>query len=102
VPDGKLHLLPFDGLKDHEGKYVLESHVVTYAPSATVLHLLRQSRSAARATMSFLGVGDVIYPRPAIVTSNTSISTPPKENVTADFLVGIRSHSRTCPGVDRK
>src|SRR5439155_3364838 len=58
VPDGKLHVLPFDGLKDDEGKYVLESHVVTYAPSATVLHLLRQFRSAARATMSFLGVGD--------------------------------------------
>jgi tetratricopeptide (TPR) repeat protein len=40
IPDGELHLLPFDGLRNLEGKYVLESHVVTYAPSATVLHLL--------------------------------------------------------------
>jgi len=86
VPDGKLHLLPFDGLNDQRGKYVLESHVVTYAPSATVLHLLRQSRSAARAPMSFLGVGDVIYPRPAVVTSKVSAGTARNDNVTADFF----------------
>jgi hypothetical protein len=43
VPDGKLNLLPFDALQDSEGRFVLESHVVTYAPSATVLYLLRES-----------------------------------------------------------
>src|SRR4029453_7901756 len=42
VPDRGLHLLPFDALKDETGKYILESSIVTYAPSATVLHLLRQ------------------------------------------------------------
>src|SRR5262249_51770276 len=31
VPDGKLHLLPFDALRDRQGRFVLESHVVTYA-----------------------------------------------------------------------
>ncbi len=61
VPDGKLNLLPFDALRDEEGKYVLESHVVTYAPSATVLHLLRTFRSPERPTRSFLGVGNVVY-----------------------------------------
>ncbi len=61
VPDGVLHLLPFDGLKDPQGRYVLESYVVTYAPSATVLHLLRASRPSEQATKSFLGVGDVVY-----------------------------------------
>ncbi|MEP7274614.1 MAG: BlaI/MecI/CopY family transcriptional regulator, partial [Acidobacteriota bacterium] len=61
VPDGKLNLLPFDALRDSEGRFVLESHVVTYAPSATVLYLLRESRPAHLATRSFLGVGGVAY-----------------------------------------
>jgi CHAT domain-containing protein len=61
VPDGKLNLLPFDALRDSEGRFVLESHVVTYAPSATVLYLLRRSRPAHLAMRSFLGVGGVAY-----------------------------------------
>src|SRR2546430_13104729 len=46
--------------------YILASHVVTYAPSASVLQLLRTSQSREQARMSFLGVGDVIYSGPAI------------------------------------
>ena len=38
VPDGKLHLLPFSSLPNSQGRYLLESHIVTYAPSATVLY----------------------------------------------------------------
>src|SRR5262249_34232170 len=33
--DGELNLLPFDALIDEDGRYVLETRVVTYAPSAT-------------------------------------------------------------------
>jgi CHAT domain-containing protein len=73
VPDGSLHLLPFDALKAPDGKYILETHVVTYTPSATVLHLLRQRHPAERPAMSFLGIGDVIYPRPMATTSNANI-----------------------------
>lgn len=61
IGDGKLHLLPFDGLTDSKGKYVLESHVVTYAPSATVLDLLRKARPSDSVKMSFLGIGGVSY-----------------------------------------
>ncbi len=43
VPDGRLHFLPFGSLTDVRGRYLLESHVVTYAPSATVLYLIRNS-----------------------------------------------------------
>src|SRR6185503_10522129 len=43
VPDGTLNLLPFDALRDLQGRYVLQSHVVTYALSATVLYLLRET-----------------------------------------------------------
>ena len=66
VPDGKLHLLPFDGLIDSKGKYVLESHVVTSAPSATALDLLRKARRSDPAKLSFLGIGGVRYSAKAI------------------------------------
>jgi hypothetical protein len=47
VPDGKLHLLPFDALIDRRGDYVPARNVVSCSPSATVLHLLRtQSENA--------------------------------------------------------
>jgi CHAT domain-containing protein len=61
VADGKLHLLPFDALRDDRDQYVIESHIVTYAPSATVLHLLRTSERPTQLAMNFLGVGDVAY-----------------------------------------
>jgi hypothetical protein len=41
VPDGKLHLLPFDSLCDPEGRYILSSLVTVTSPSATVLEVLR-------------------------------------------------------------
>jgi CHAT domain-containing protein len=61
VPDGKLHLLPFDALSDEHGKYVLESQTVTYSPSATVIALLRQTPRIDRAKKSFLGVASGAY-----------------------------------------
>jgi len=31
VPDGRLHLLPFDALVDGSGRYLVSSHTITYA-----------------------------------------------------------------------
>jgi len=39
VPDGGLHLLPFDSLIDENRKYVVESRTVLYAPSSTSFYL---------------------------------------------------------------
>jgi len=61
VPDGSLHQLPFDALIDPDGNYVLRNHVVSYAPSATVLCYLRNRHDESRTEMAFLGVGDVPY-----------------------------------------
>ncbi|MBI4473397.1 MAG: CHAT domain-containing protein [Acidobacteria bacterium] len=66
IPDRKLHLLPFDALRNDQEKYILESHVVSYVPSATVLHLLRPSRPSAKGSATFLGVGNVIYSESAV------------------------------------
>jgi len=61
VPDGSLNLLPFDALVDDHGRYVVESHVVTYAPSSTTMHLLRSKPFEAKRANALLAVGGVPY-----------------------------------------
>jgi CHAT domain-containing protein len=61
VPDGKLNFLPFDSLIDGAGHRVLDSHVVTYCPSGTVLSLMRSSAVTHPPELRFLGVGGVQY-----------------------------------------
>ncbi len=62
VPDGKLHLLPFEALIDGTGRFAAETQVISYAPSATVLHLLRTARAPRPPSqLAFLGVGGVRY-----------------------------------------
>ncbi len=62
VPDGRLHLVPFDALVDGAGKYVVESHTVTYAPSATGFFLLTtHERQQQKFTHTLLAVGGVPY-----------------------------------------
>jgi len=60
VPDGALHLLPFEILRDLNGGLLVESRTISYVPSSTVLHVLR-SRKSVSPTRPFLGVGDVAY-----------------------------------------
>ena len=56
VPDGKLHLLPFSTLATG-GHYVLNSHLVTVAPSGTVLHILRhRANETASEELPYVGV----------------------------------------------
>jgi len=60
VRDGPLHLVPFDGFINNEGRYVAETHTVICEPSATSFYLLTSQRhrptSSARALMAVGGV----------------------------------------------
>ena len=60
VPDGRLHLLPFDALVDDAGRYFVSSHTITYATSATSLHLVNSARQQA-GQHAFLGIGGIPY-----------------------------------------
>jgi CHAT domain-containing protein len=60
VPDGKLHLLPFDALFDESAR---ESRIVSTVPSANVFALLRSRRSPVKTQRALLGVGGVPYDR---------------------------------------
>ncbi|MBS1821287.1 MAG: CHAT domain-containing protein [Acidobacteria bacterium] len=56
VPDSKLHLLPFSALVD-SGQYILNSHLMTVAPSGTVLDMLRhRTTSMTREDLPYLGI----------------------------------------------
>lgn len=56
VPDGNLHLLPFSALVDRN-EYVLNHHVLSVSPSATVLALLRDRESGTlQDSRSYVGV----------------------------------------------
>lgn len=61
IPDGQLHLVPFDALSDREGHYLIESRTVVYSPSATSFFLLRTAPQRKRSAPTILAVGGVPY-----------------------------------------
>ena len=61
VPDGILHLLPFEALQDNRGQYLLKSHTISYVPSGTILDTLRRGQRHEPAPKPLLAVGDVAY-----------------------------------------
>jgi tetratricopeptide (TPR) repeat protein len=58
VPDGALWTLPFHALKTPADRYVVEDHVVSYAPSIVALQLLGDRQASAPARGGFLGIAD--------------------------------------------
>jgi CHAT domain-containing protein len=62
IPDGKLHLVPFDALVAPDDRYLLETHIVSFAPSATVYYLLSRRAPAQLHQVSLLAVGGAHYP----------------------------------------
>lgn len=96
IPDGVLHLLPFDALQSQSGRYVLESSVVTYAPSGTVLRLLRLE-SRPRPMLPFIGVGDVTYDESPLSTASAG-GTARKESTTRGVYDLAGAHFEPLPG----
>lgn len=69
VPDGSLHLLPFQALQNEAGAYVVQRVAVSVAPSATVLAALMRERETG-ASKEFLGVA--FSPSSSAATAKTS------------------------------
>ena len=61
IADGKLNLVPFGALVDANDRYVIETRVVSYAPSATVYSLLSRAVRSRTVQMAMLGVGGARY-----------------------------------------
>lgn len=73
VPDGPLNRLPLETLRDRSGHYLIRSHVVFYAPSATTFYILRSQHRPTAPQMAFLGVGGVTYQPSTLLASNAGI-----------------------------
>jgi tetratricopeptide (TPR) repeat protein len=82
VPDGKLHLLPFSTLANG-GHYLLTSHLVTVAPSGTVLHILRhRANETASDDLPYVGVAawttNLSSPSTLLASIRRAVSGPEK------------------------
>ena len=62
VPDGVLNSLSFDTLVGDDGRYLVESHTFSSAPSGTALHLLRAMPSQPTQRRALV-IGGVTYER---------------------------------------
>jgi CHAT domain-containing protein len=62
VPDGRLHLVPFDALIRPDRSYWGKNQTISYTPSAATEFVLRTRKRQARPDdRTFLGVGSVNY-----------------------------------------
>ncbi|MBS1875182.1 MAG: CHAT domain-containing protein [Acidobacteria bacterium] len=62
VPDGLLHLTPFDALTFGRSAYLGDRRTISVAPSATVLQLIRTNRPSHAQSARLLAVGNAAYP----------------------------------------
>src|SRR5262245_19611444 len=77
VPDGKLHLVPFDALLTLNS---IADHIVTLVPSANVWYLLRTKPRRTVPERPLLAMGAIPYDRmftgtPAVASANRSDDT---------------------------
>jgi CHAT domain-containing protein len=87
VPDGKLHLLNFSTLANG-GHYVLTSHLVTVAPSGTVLHILRhRANQTAGDDLPYVGVAawttNSSSPNTLVASIRRAVSGPERKELIA-------------------
>ncbi|NEU76423.1 CHAT domain-containing protein [Hassallia byssoidea VB512170] len=73
IPQQSLFRVPFPGLQDDKGKYLIEQHTILTAPSIQVLQLTRQQRKLASGK-DFLIVGN-----PTMPSVSTKIGEPPTQ-----------------------
>ena len=60
VPDGKLNMAALGASIDPNGRFAIETHVISYSPSATAFYLLSEPRPSHK-RVEMLGVGGASY-----------------------------------------
>jgi CHAT domain-containing protein/uncharacterized protein HemY len=63
LPQGDLFLLPFAALRDAQGKYLIERHTISIAPSIQTLNLTRTQAAQTRSGGRSVIVGDPTMPQ---------------------------------------
>jgi CHAT domain-containing protein/Flp pilus assembly protein TadD len=62
IPQGELFLVPFPALQDAQGKYLIEKHTISTAPSIQTLQLTHEKAKRARSGGSSVVVGNPTMP----------------------------------------
>ncbi|HEY2664773.1 MAG TPA: CHAT domain-containing protein, partial [Candidatus Binataceae bacterium] len=62
VPDSKVNMAPLGAAVDSEGRYLVETRILSYAPSATAFSLLSTQKRPDARKVEVLGVGGARYP----------------------------------------
>lgn len=65
VPHGILNYLPFEALMTGQGKFVVEEHAVSYAPSTSSLAFLRTRQASGR---EVIAIGNAVMAAPGLAT----------------------------------
>jgi len=85
VPDGILHLLPFETLRDSSNPLLLGRTIVSYTPSSTVLYVLRNANNPRHDRRTLLALGDVPYQN----QGNASAEIAPPRGINQRLLRGM-------------
>jgi CHAT domain-containing protein len=70
VPDGKLNMAALGAAVDPQGHYLIESHIISFAPSATAYCLLTSQSPRTPKRVEVLGVGGASYAPLSAMTAN--------------------------------
>ena len=62
IPQGELFLVPFVALQDNQGKYLIEQHTISSAPSIQTLALTREKAKSTQSGKSSVIVGNPTMP----------------------------------------
>ncbi|HYM79661.1 MAG TPA: CHAT domain-containing protein [Candidatus Dormibacteraeota bacterium] len=91
VPDGILHLLPFETLRDASNSLLLEKQIVSYAPASTVLYAIRTAKNSHTRRRTLLAVGNAPYQN----QGNVSAQLVKPRGMTKRLLRGMSDSFRT-------
>jgi CHAT domain-containing protein len=61
VSDATTDKVPFGAAVDPQGRYLMETHVISYAPSATTFVLLSRAKPVREKPVELLGIGGATY-----------------------------------------
>jgi CHAT domain-containing protein len=108
VPDGPLWELPFQALMPRAGRYLVEDHAVSYAPSLTVLRAMHEhGRSTGTGTLLALAnptLGETGQGRGMALMGGESLAALPDAEVQARALAALyrADGSRVYVGADAR
>ncbi len=105
IPHGPLASLPFEALVDASGKFVVETHDVSYGLSATLGVELARDKPGNAARKGFVGMGDPVYDWAAFKGGQKEGSSPAASRALTLWVDAVQvaegEGKKQAPGLER-